>query len=83
LVVSVTDTFLVWLVTVTFAPDTAAPDGSDTVPRMLPYTACPTAAGTQRPHSRLNVASATNTVLLMDILLNLRNAIAPEMQRDT
>src|SRR5438067_2417961 len=46
---------------------------------MLPYTACPTAAGTQRQHSRLNVASATNTVLLMDILLNLRNAIATEV----
>ena len=33
---SVVDTFLVWLVTVTFAPFTAAPVGSVTVPKMLP-----------------------------------------------
>ena len=35
-VFSVVETFLVWLVTVTLAPFTAAPEGSVTVPRMLP-----------------------------------------------
>jgi hypothetical protein len=36
LVVVSVDVFLLWLVTVTFAPFTAAPEGSVTVPRMLP-----------------------------------------------
>jgi hypothetical protein len=69
---------LVWLVTVTFAPFTAAPDGSVTVPRMLPYTACAIAAGTHNMHSRLNTATATHADLFMNFLLNqLANGDCP------
>ena len=43
-------------VTVTFAFGTAAPDGSVTVPKMLPKTAWPEAGGVQRLMASVNTA---------------------------
>jgi hypothetical protein len=68
--VAVSEVFFVWLVTVTFAPLTAAPDGSVTVPKMLPYTACAIALGTQSVHSRLITAARAHADLFMNFLLD-------------
>jgi hypothetical protein len=49
-------------VTTTFTPGTAAPEGSVTVPKMLPKTACAAACGVNNAQLNANNANAQRTV---------------------
>src|ERR1700723_2505358 len=60
-------------VTVTFAFATAAPEGSVTVPKMLPKTAWPAADGTQRAVRTPSTAARRETE---DLLIAFLSALA-------
>src|SRR5262249_39924710 len=71
-VVVLSDVFLVTEVPVPFAPTTAEPCESTTVPRMLPKTAWPDALGTEMANARASATKHPNANLLfITPLLNM------------
>ena len=78
--VAVSSLPLRWFVTVTFAPATAAPCGSVTVPKMLPYTACANAAVGISMHKDTNDTASTiqNFVFIELLRVDPLNATLPD-----